>query len=225
VTKPRLANLGLLALALGCHKAPPPPAQRVQTAAAPHTTVRWADPDSSPQLQAYVYEWPPDVPRPAQCRDTTVSIDADSIGPLRIGQRLPALLAQCPAPLVGWDWGDEAIPEHALMVRFGSGAVLVTLADTTDTAAVYYLATTDTVLRTRDGVHIGMPVDSLAAQLGPLEFVEGECSLYAASKRRPYLGIQLTLPADSLDCGNLVPVSPALPRGSRVAKIFLHSAT
>ena len=208
--------LALVGMALACRSGPP---------TARSHSVTWADPDSSPQLQGYVYAWPSDVPLPAACRDTAVAIDGDSIGPLRIGQLLPSVLANCPQPLVGWDWGDEGIPTPALMVRFGVGTVLITLTDTTDTASVYYLSTTSTALRTVDGVHIAMPVDSLNARLGPLEFVEGECGLFAVSRRRPHLGAQLTLPADSLECGSLAPRPPALPRGSVVAKLFLHRAT
>ena len=211
----RQTGILLLAIAFACHAGPP---------IGHSQAFLWAAPDSSPQLQGYLYAWPAQTPLPAKCRDSLARIDADSVGPLRIGQSLPTVLARCPHPLVGWDWGDEAIPEPAFMVRFGTAVVLVTLTDTTDTATVYYLTTTDTLFRTSDGVHIGMPVDSLNARLGPVEFVEGECGLYAVSARRPHLGIQLTLPGDSLDCGSLVPKPPALPRGARVAKIFLHSA-
>jgi hypothetical protein len=111
------------------------------------------------------------------------------------------------------------------MVRFGSGRILITLTDSTDTASVYYLSTKDSTLQTSDGVRVGMTVEQLNARIGPLEYAEGECGLYTYSKRRPYLGIGLTLPADSADCGNLAPKPPALPRGSVIWKIFLHHAT
>ena len=186
--------------------------------------VHWADPDSSPQLQSYEYAWPAGVERAPVCRAQGVIIDHDSMGPLRVGQRLPNVLAQCPRALMGWDWGDEAIPEPALMVRFGSGTVMITLTDTSDTATVYYLSTTDTSFRTRNGLHVGQSIDSVSKVIGPLDFEEGECGLFASSKREPNLGLRLTLPADSVDCGNLVPKPPALPRGSRLAQIFLHSA-
>lgn len=215
MSRPTRRWLLLIALGSGCHSRPP----------ASHShAILWAHPDSAPQLQSYLHAWPAQTPLPTQCRDSIATIDGDSVGPLRIRQSLPSVLAQCPHPLVGWNWGDEGIPEPAFMVRFGTAVVLVTLTDTTDAATVYYLATTDPLIRTSDGVHVGMSVDSLNARLGPLEFLEGECGLYAASKRRPHLGIQLTLPADSVDCGSLVPKPPSLPRGSRVATIFLHRA-
>jgi hypothetical protein len=209
----------LLTLALACH------GSARDTLHAPMRTVRWPPPDSSPQLQAYRYAWPAGVEPAPICRPREVVIDRDSIGPLRIGQRLPTILAQCPHVLVGWDWGDEAIPEPALMVRFGSATVLITLTDTSDTGTIYYLSTSDTSLHTLDGIRVGQPVTEVDKRVGPLKFLEGECGLYASSKRRPTLGIHLTLPADSLDCGKLVPKAHALPHGSRVAEIFLHSAT
>ena len=186
--------------------------------------VAWVSPDSLPQLQAYRWSWPAGVEPAPQCRAQGVVIDADSIGPLRIGERLPGVLATCPHVLVGYDWGDEAIPEPALMVRFGLAAVLITLTDTTDTATVYYLSTSDTTLRTLDGIHVGEAIKQVADAIGPLEFEEGECGLFASSRRRPNLGLHLSLPGDSLECGNLVPKPPALPRGSEVVEIFLHGA-
>jgi len=208
----------LLALALACSQ------HARDSSHATMRTVRWAPPDSSPQLQSYRYSWPAGVEPAPSCRADEVVIDADSMGPLRVGQRLATILAQCPHVLVGWDWGHEAIPEPALMVRFGSATVLVTLTDTSDTATAYYLSTSDTSLHTLDGLRVGQSVADVNTKIGPLEFLEGECGLYASSKRRPSLGIHLTTPADSLECGNLVPKPPALPPGSRVAEIFLHSA-
>jgi hypothetical protein len=222
MTPTRLTHLLLTGFVLACH----PGAHAGANGLAEHSrSARWAAPDSSPQLQAYLYAWPATVAPPAKCRQVPPAIEGDSIGPLRIGQLLPSVLAQCAGPLLGWDWGDEAIPEPALMVRFGSAAVLVTLTDTTDTASIYYLSTMDTAFRTPEGVHVGMPVDSLSSRLGRLEFLEGECGLYASAPRYPHLGVQLTLPSDSLDCGHLVPTPPALPRGSVVSKLFLHRAT
>jgi hypothetical protein len=189
---------------------------------APPPAVHWLDPDSAPQLRAYLYAPDSALTDVPLCSSTEAAIDGDSIGPLRVGQRLASVIAVCPRYLVGWDWGDEAIPEPALAVRFGRVLVLVTLTDTTQDGTVYYLATTSHSARTRDGVHINMSIDSAASLLGRVEFFEEECSLYAHFPSRPHLCMQLTLPADSLDCGMLVPTPPALPRGSRVAKLFLH---
>ncbi len=222
MTPTRFRFLLLAGFALACHPAVRGDAHDENGRS---RSVKWPAPDSSPQLQSYVYAWPDSVAPPAKCREAPAAIDGDSIGPLRIGQLLPSLLAQCPEPFLGWDWGDEAIPEPALMVRIGSGTVLVTLTDTSETASVYYLSTTDTAFHTSGGAHVGMPVDSLSARLGPLEFLEGECGLYAKAPGHPYLGIQLTLASDSRDCGDLVPTPPDLPRGSVVAKLFLHGAT
>ena len=210
MTMARWPRFLLASLVLACHSG---------DAARPHWPVEGSS------LESSAHAWPSDSTAPPQCRGAIVAIDADSFGPLRVGQTLRSILTECPKPVVGWEWGDDAEPSPALMTRFGSGLILVTLTDTTDTATAYYLSTRDPAFHTLDGVHVGMTVDSLQARLGTLEFVEGECGLYARSAKQPYLGIQLSLPADSLDCGYLVPTPPALPRGSVVVKLFLHSAT
>ena len=209
MTPNRLSGLLLITLVAACH----PGADMHRRASA--LRVGWMSPDSSPQLQARDTNLPP-VPT---CGSHEVVIDADSVGPLRIGQRLLSILAICPHPLVGWEWDGEGIADPALTVRFGSGTVLITLTDTSDTAAIYYLSTTDSTLQTSDGVHVGMSVGDLRSRLGPLEFVEGEGGLYAYTKRRPNLGIQLTVP----DSTGIKPLAPS--HSSKVEKIFLHSAT
>jgi hypothetical protein len=187
--------------------------------------VAWASPGASPQLQSYLSAWPSATMLPGRCGYGPSAIDADSIGPLHVGQRLSAVLAQCHDPVIGWDWGDEGIPEPALMVRIGPGIVLVTLTDTTDSARIQYLSTADSAFRTSEGVRVGMPVEELPSRIGPLTFLEGECGLFAGSVRHPELGVQLTLPSGATECGELVPTPPGLLHGAVVAKLFLHRAT
>ncbi len=94
------------------------------------------------------------VPR---CREAPATIAADSIGPLRIGQSLAALIQKCPQVLVGWDWGDEGVPEPALAVGIGPIVVVATPEDTTTGAHVVILSTASPSARTSDGIPIGMP--------------------------------------------------------------------
>jgi hypothetical protein len=184
--------------------------------------LHWAPPDSSPQLQLISRSASRGTPAPGECRTRRGIITGDSIGALRVGNSTAQVLAECPHPVIGWDWGAEAIPEPALLVRVSGGAVLVTFSDTTAAARVVYLAVEDSVFSTPEGVRVGNSVTGVQAKLGLLEFIEGECTLYASTRARPRLGIQLTLPSGRADCGFLVPKPPALPRGSVVARLFVH---
>jgi hypothetical protein len=188
----------------------------------PGSVLQWPDVDSGLQLQTYLPPSDSEATLVPECTAAPVPLAADSIGPLRVGQSLAALLRVCPRVVPGWDWGDEAIPTPALAIRFGAVVVVATLSDTLPDSRVVYLATASPAARTAEGVHVNMPVDSVVLLLGTPRFDEAECSLYANFSGNPHLGVLLTLPADSLDCGQLAPRPPALPRGSRVARMLLH---
>lgn len=221
--------LSVVVIACGCSPSPEPasrqPAAAPDTAPAPAPTpsqaLRWPRPDSSGAPRLFWFAEPSDslaalVP---ECAPTSVPFDGDSVGPVRVGQTLAALLERCPQPLALWDEDEEGGHSPGLAMRFGAVVVVARVSDTIPDATVGSLTTGSALARTASGVGVGMPLDSAAKLLGT-PFLEDAITFgsdYFASFPGQR-GLLLTLVCD----GPWWDRSPGtLPRGCRVTGLTL----
>jgi hypothetical protein len=123
---------------------------------------------------------------------------------------------------VGYDWGDEAIPQPALQVRWRNTVLLVRFTDTNE-ARVESIEIEGSDIATATGDRVGMLVDSLVLRRGLPEFAEGECVLYMGWRQKaPGIGYRLALPESyGRDCGNLEPPTGEFPRGARIERVSI----
>jgi hypothetical protein len=158
-----------------------------------------------------------------RCGDGPPVADSNAIGAMRIGMTVAELRALCPAMRLGWDWGDEGVPEPAAQVNLGGALIEVVFSDTTATGLLRILSTEDALVRTTSGLRVGATVADLRAAHGPIVLADAECVLYASSPR--LRGIVFRFEAETEDCVAVgqAPERPAELRGSsRVRRLFVN---
>ncbi len=161
--------------------------------------------------------------------DTAPPLTADSIGPLAPGRTAVQVLERCPGSRLVWDWGDEGVPEPAMVVHLGAGVVDVAFEDTLPDSRAYRLVTADTVFRTAEGIGPGHHFGELLRAYGPPDtLAEAECVLYAAYARMPALTWRLHL-GDNVACEEVVRIADSgdarlIPRGALLESVLLGSA-
>jgi hypothetical protein len=158
------------------------------------------------------------------CGSDRALIAPGSIGVLRPGQSLAEVAARCPRALALWDWGDEAIPEPALVVRLGDAVVQLTLEDTLASSRVVDVRTSDPRARTAEGVGPGSSLGDLVRVYGPARFEEAECVLYVAFDRAEAMSFRLRLPRafECTDVARLPDTQQSVPTEARVQAVIVY---
>jgi len=112
------------------------------------------------------------------CGDRGAVITPNGIGGISAGNTAAQLTEDCPHRL-GWDWGDEGIPQPAIAARVGNALVIATVADTFPWSDIISVAVADTAARTPEGLGPGSQLESLIQAYGAPTLLEGECVIDA----------------------------------------------
>jgi hypothetical protein len=141
------------------------------------------------------------------CREQVPLLTSDSVGPLHAGMSVEEAAAACPDHIVGWDWGDEGMPEPAMLVGLGSSTAKLIFEGTEPFRATYAVTVTDgSAFRTKAGVGPGSSFAELTEAYGEPEVVEeGECVLWAIFQPEDQLSWKIRLP-DMIDCPNVAEI-------------------
>lgn len=116
-----------------------------------------------------------------QCGTEPPVADSAAIGAVHLGMTMRELRALCSGLRLGWDWGDEGIPEAAAHLNLGGALVEVIFSDSSESGTITLLSTADPVVRTRSGLRVGDTVGALRRVHGAIALGEAECALYASS--------------------------------------------
>ena len=194
-----LAGVGLVLLTVSC-------------ADAQQVGGEWPSPDQTPYSTESILGLRAEAP---QCRAEGVVATADSIGPIKAGDTLRDVLANCSGRgLKIWDWGSEGIPEPGVLQLFGNDLVLSVLEDTASAALVYRVVSADA--RTPDGITGGSSFAALQEALGEIRLVEGECQLWAVGADGEGLSFLIDWPEEhGIDCSEL----PGLVQRNDVSRV------
>lgn len=158
------------------------------------------------------------------CTATTPRLTSDSIGPVSSGQTLLQIIERCPEAEPLWDWGEEGVPEPALVIRLGESVVTAVLEDTLPSSQVYRVLTQDPRLRTATGLGVGSTWQELVRSFGrPQTVEEAECVLYVVFAAEPTLSWQVH-PGPTHECDAVAEVAAAgadanLPNSATVWRV------
>ena len=161
-----------------------------------------------------------------KCGELT-SITLDSVGPFRPGQTVSDVSSTCRG-IAGWDLGDEAIPQPAMVFLLGEARFELLFADTLPTSKILIISTRDSLARTTKGVGPGSSFSQLSAAYGKPKLWEGECLLEVTFASAPRLIFRLDT-GQELECGEIGPIAKAdavtrLPASTRVEEVALSGS-
>ena len=186
-----------------------------------HPVPTWPADQQAHQLAALS---PTDIAAVQACRPTTPVFTADSVGPLHVGQRLREVAAACPRSLASWDWGEEAIPEPALLVRLGAAVIELVFDDTLPDSRVSYVQSSDVHARTMAGVGPGVSITALEQAYGKPSLHSAECVVAATFATVPGLSFRIDLNAN-IECPDVERLDGSaggLPREARVGSVLAY---
>jgi hypothetical protein len=149
----------------------------------------------------------------AACGANDPTIDPGGIGPIRVEHTVADIHSLCPAAQRVWELGDEAIPEPAMVVRFGRTVVEVVFADTLRTAKVVRIMVEDSSARLRGHLRTGELLRGFTQVLGPIHVSDIECGLHASFDRVRGISVWLGIPHE-VDCAKTTALADSIAKGS-----------